>query len=234
MICAFSFCLSSNSFGQQALPPLMPVNVPNFTIPFEMEESASSIREVELFVSKDRGRRWTSVSRQPVESGKFSFRADSDGEYWFTFRTGATTRNVAPVVGQPQLRVLVNTKEPMVILPSQPSETGPLTPPKPERFRGENITRSQPMPTPTLNGEETDSVAGSGVNETETKSQEQNDEDSVGILGPKLPGFDPPDPEQIRGENLLDDLLSGMSPFLDVLPVEVRDVRGAPNHQIAA
>ncbi|MDR0328995.1 MAG: hypothetical protein LBI05_11945, partial [Planctomycetaceae bacterium] len=194
--CALAFGLVENSFGQQTLPPIIPVNVPNFTIPFEIEESANSIREVELFVSKDRGRRWTSVARQPVETGKFAFRADSDGEYWFAFRTAALNESVAPIGGQPHLRVSVNIREPIIILPSQPSESGPLTPPKPERFRGDNVARATPKPTISENVVETkpsgepDTGGETDSNEAETKPVQKKPETGQ-FLAPKLPGFEP-------------------------------------------
>ena len=235
ILCTAGFGLLPHCFGQGTLPPLLPVNVPNFTIPFEIEESANSIREVELFVSKDRGKRWTSVARQPVESKKFVFRADSDDEYWFTFRTATTTENAAPISGPPQLRVLVKTtREPTVILPSQPSESGPLIPPKPERYRGERIPKPQPKPQESADtsGAETEKpeseVLESEVpetGETETASEQEDAESTSRILAPILPGFEPLEP---RGRNLLDDLLSGMRPFMDVQPVEVS--REFPNN----
>jgi len=201
-----------------------------------IEESANTIREVELFVSKDKGRRWTFVARQPVESKKFAFRADSDGEYWFAFRTAVAAGNAPPFSEPPQLRVLVDTarSEPMVILPSQPSESGPLPPPKPERFRGENITRAQPKPTRLETAEEPESVvesvgSESPTGELETASEQHDAEESVQFLAPRLPGFEPPEIGSTRERNLLEDLLSGMRPFLDVQPVEVsRTIASSP------
>jgi len=226
-VCAVALGLFPLSFGQSILPPLMPVTVPNFTIPFEIEESANSIREIELFVSKDRGRRWTSVARKPVESKKFTFRADTDGEYWFALRTAGPGGNMAPISGPPELRVLVNTSnEPMVILPSQPSESGPLTPPKPERFRGENVAKPQPKPAPAqpanTDEPEIDEVR-------ETMPEQENAEEPTRILAPQLPGFESLEMGKKSERNLLDDLLSGMRPFMDVHPVEVSRV--LPNNQ---
>ena len=204
---------------------MIPVNVPDFIIPFEVGESATTIQEVELLVSKDRGRRWHAVARQPVESGKFAFRADSNGEHWFAFRTATAIGNVAPFNGQPHLRVLVNVNEPMIVLPSQPSESGPLTPPKPERYRTGNAPKPQTSPAPVLPTETDEAV------ETEAESEKTYHEEPDQILAPRLPGFEPPDREKNHGENLLDDLLSGMSPFLDVQPVDVRRV--SVNNRVA-
>ena len=180
----------------QTLPSLTPVNVRNFTIPFEVSESTSAIQEVELLVSRDRGRRWHSAAKQPVETQKFTYRADADGEYWFTFRTITATGNVSALNGLPQLRVLVNTSAPTVVLPSQPSESGPLTPPKPVRFRDDQAPKPQ--------------------------QSVQVQKSEVSTLGPRLPGLELPEEEPNRDADLLDHLLSGMSPFLDVQPVAVK------------
>ena len=214
-VCTLTLGLSVQSFGQQSLPVLMPINVPNFTIPFEVGESATGVREVELLVSKDRGRRWHFVDRQSVESGKFAFRADAGGEYWFAFRTVTANGNVDSFNGQPQLRVQVNTNEPMVVLPSQRSESGPLLPPKPERYRTGNEPK---LPSPLTALAETKE---SETDAPESKPERVHSEESVQFLAPKLPGFVPPDRETNPTGSLLDDLLSGMSPFMDVQPAIV-------------
>jgi len=195
----------------------------NFTIPFEIVESTNSIREVELLVSKDRGRSWLAVARQPVESGKFTFRADSNGEHWFSFRTVTATGNVASLNGQPQLRILVNAKESMIVLPSQPGESGPITPPKPERFRTGNEpklpSQVKQSAQPTLSA----NIDHSETSESTAEPERADSEEPRRILAPKLPGFELPEPGKSREKNLLDDLLSGMEPFMDVQPVAVRN-----------
>ena len=232
-LCALIVGFSPNSFGQSTLPPLESVNVPNFTIPFGIGKSSPPIREVELLVSKDRGKRWYSVARQPVESGKFSFRADSDGEYWFSFRTIMATGSVTPFNGLPLLRVIVNTTEELDVLPSQAGESGPLTPPKPERFRGEAASKPQTVPStaPSASGGETKTSEPITPPERGLPSLpaatviEEGDKGNVAtpspILAPRLPGVEQTQPEKKETRNLLDDLLSGMSPFMDVEPVEV-------------
>lgn len=215
------------NFAQQTFPPLLPVNVPNFSIPFEIGESASTIREVELLVSQDRGKRWHSVARQPVESGKFAFHADSEGEYWFAFRTATANGTLAPFNGQPQLRVSVNTGEPMLTAPSRQRDSGPLTPPKPERFRPGNAAKP-PTTQPENNDEPKMDTA---EVKPEVKPVKMNTQETTGFLAPKLPGFVPPDPAKKRDGDLLEELLSGMSPFIDVEPVAVRAV---PGNQVTA
>lgn len=227
IFCILTFGLSSASLGQYALPPLLPVNVPNFTIPFEISGSAGIIREVELLVSQDRGRRWNVVARQPVETEKFAFRADGDGEYWFAFRTVTLTGDVNPMTGTPELRVLVNTKNPAAVPSAQRSESGPVIPPKPERFRSGNTPRPQPQPMQLTKAEEpktSEPIADERTTkpESEAKPEKGNAERSTQVLVPKFPGFDLPEPETNREGDLLGDLLSGMSAFMDVQPVEIK------------
>ena len=202
----------------------MPVNVPSFTIPFEIGGSAQTIRDVELLVSQDRGRRWSSAARQPVETGKFAFRADADGEYWFAFRTITLTGEASSVTGHPELRVLVDTKNPMMVSPFQQSETGAVMPPKPERYRPENRLKTQPM-----QPMKTEEWA-TGELESEAKPERINAEKPTQMLAPRFPGFDLPEPGKNSGGDFVNDLLNEMSPFLDVQPVVARKTL---NHAVA-
>lgn len=254
-------------FAQQAfsqsLPPLHTINVPDFSIPFEAgsEEKAKTIKEVELLVSKDRGKHWDSVARQPLESKKFAFRADSDGEYWFAFRTTSFSGNSSLTQGQPDLRVMVNTKDPASVTlmqhntpqgtqqSTQQSETGPLTPPRPVRFRDRNEAPLSPSvsagggkiasqnagelslpdrpnrPTPSKGGELLESTI-SGVS-PEKISIPKSDR----MIGPRFPGFESFEAENNCAEDTFDTFLSEMSSFLDVQPVATKAAR---THQEAA
>lgn len=232
--CALIFTVPADCFGQIALPPLTPVGVSNFTIPFELAESTETFSEVELLVSKDRGKRWFSVGKQPIASKKFAFHADTSGEYWFAFRTITHTGNVSPLSGLPQLRVLVENKSPIIVLPSKPSESGPLTPPKPMRYRDGGFSKpiqsalqqsaqSQPA--------KSDESAWQTADSAESKQTEiKTDFPADSGLGPKLPGFDPFAEKNPEGD-LLDNLMSGMDPFLDIQPTTVKSM---PNNVIAA
>ena len=237
--------LSPPCLGQLALPPLHPVNVLNFAIPFEVSESASSHGDVELLVSHDRGRRWHSFARQPVESGKFAFRADGDGEYWFAFRRVSTAGSLAPFSGQPHLRVLVNTNETIIVPPASTTDSGPIIPPRPERFRPESRTQPQPMQLNRTERSETEtaeaapreavaseSVTGESVTDTLLLLPERSTAGQPRpAFGPRLPGFDPSAAVRNYEGALLEEVLSGMSPFMDVQPVTVR--RAVPNHPVA-
>jgi len=233
LFCALVIGFSPHVLGQHALPPLFPSNDLNFTIPFEIEGAASVIREVELFVSQDRGRHWQFVARQPVESGRFAFRADADGEYWFAFRTITSTGITNPTTGHPDLRVLVNTGNPVVASPPPPSSPPPLNeprqvvPPRPERFRPENTTRP-------LSQSQTQSAQLTGAEEPKTgepRPGTANTDRPGQILAPRFPGFELPEPGKHREGDLLGDLLSGMSPFMEIQPVATRSV---PNNLITA
>ena len=214
---------------------MIPVNVPNFTIPFEIGGPANAIREVELLVSKDRGKSWQFVARQPVETGKFAFRANTDGEYWFSFRTITATEMVNPMTAQPELRVQVNTGNPAVASSQQqpqPSESGPIVPPRPERFRPESHTPTQqPMQPAKTEEPKTDEPATEVEPQTKAVANvERGSVEKPQILAPRFPGFDPSAPENNRNGDFVDDLLSEMSQFLDVQPVAVRST---PDNQVA-
>jgi len=229
IFCVLIVGLSPSGFGQQTLPPLYPYNSLNFTIPFEISGGANTIREVELFVSQDRGRRWQFVARQPVETGEFAFRADANGEYWFAFRTLPTTGTAASMTGHPDLRVLVDTKNHVTTPPSQPTEPRPVVPPKPERFRPENTQRSQPIQQ--ANTEEPKTGALETKSASKQEIHEKGEEISTErppIFAPRFHGFDPSAPENQREGDLLEDLLSEMSSFMDVQPVIARNAQSNP------
>ncbi|MCL2711018.1 MAG: hypothetical protein FWE95_09060 [Planctomycetaceae bacterium] len=282
LFCALVVGLSPTTLGQP-LPPLHPVNVSNFSIPFEIGGSAQVIREVELLVSKDRGRSWNFVARQPVESGKFAFHADADGEYWFAFRTITSAGNIDQTsLG---LRVLVNAGNPAITPPPQALATqspqapatqspqapvaqapatqapatqsqalqqssalrappqdvsSPIVPPRPERFRPDNAPRPQSQPMQQTNAEESKSGEPARTPEPATENEPRTSEIATieratvtrpgEVLAPRFPGVPQNEPNKNREGDLLDDLLSSMSPFMDVQPA----VRSVPGNQIAA
>jgi hypothetical protein len=128
----------------------------------------------------------------------------------------------------------------MITLPSQPSQSGPVLPPKPERFSGAKVPKPKPQPEktdepettsllpnlPTLPEEATMNIPWENNEDTNRKVEQK-----TALFAPKLPGFDPSEPGKQDTDNLLDDLLSRMSPFMDVQPVEIKRVM--PNTQVA-
>ncbi|MDR2761067.1 MAG: hypothetical protein LBB88_00515 [Planctomycetaceae bacterium] len=118
IIFAILFLANAVDFGggmafSQNVGTIVSINERSFSIPFQVfnDNVIDKVAEVELLVSKDRGTRWYSVGRKPIDEKFFLFEADSDGEYWFSFRTvtasGAVKRSAN---NKPQIRVNVDTE----------------------------------------------------------------------------------------------------------------------------
>jgi hypothetical protein len=97
-------------------PPLVPSRQNVFTIPFSVtppRTPAEMPREAVLYVSHDRGASMQEASRVDPRQQHFKFRAEEDGEYWFTVKTIDHTGQMVPTKHSgPDLRVLVDTKPP--------------------------------------------------------------------------------------------------------------------------
>jgi hypothetical protein len=88
-----------------------------FTVPFA--DPTGQPTEVRLLASVDRGATWQVVDRVDLRmqqfpyKGSFSFRAPSDGEYWFAIRTVDRAGQMRMDRGaMPELRVVVDTRPP--------------------------------------------------------------------------------------------------------------------------
>ncbi len=113
---AAQFCGPSLAAAQSPSDAPLATRQNFFTIPFTAPETSSGQPvEVHLYVSADRGRSWQLYSRQTPRAGKFDFRAQQDGEYWFASRT-VTASAPAQRVHGPELRVLVDTVGPRLDL----------------------------------------------------------------------------------------------------------------------
>ena len=99
-----------------------------FDIPFEINPSSDSAwRPVEgqLFFSTDRGVNWTMYKRVPAEKKRFTVEAPSDGEYWFAIRMVDRSGQARPAqITAPGIRMLVDTKPPVLKLTAQPRDDG--------------------------------------------------------------------------------------------------------------
>lgn len=127
------FCTISRARAQvaprhDALPEPIASASRTFSIPFEIrpDSSADPAREIELMVSRDRGARWHSIARQPVEAKKFDFEADSDGEYWFSFRIVTLSGVVRQSSSGPQIRVVVDATPPVLTLDMRQQPSGEM------------------------------------------------------------------------------------------------------------
>ncbi len=100
-----------------------------FKIPFQVADGddAAAIKEIQLYVARDRGpwELYTSIepARQPNERF-FVFRTDSDGEYWFAVRTVDKSGQAVPARVtdlKPELKVIIDATQPKISLQALPA-----------------------------------------------------------------------------------------------------------------
>lgn len=103
----------------RAAGPAKPVvtNKQRFRIPFKFDADAlqkMKARELQLFVSRNRGGNWDMAQSIPAQAGKFEFQAPADGEYWFVVRTidGQGQAHPPGPNFEPGLMVVVDTQQP--------------------------------------------------------------------------------------------------------------------------
>lgn len=90
--------------------------IPYHSDPAELQRLGA--REVQLFVTTDRGATWRLAQSVPPTTGKFAFEAPSDGEFWFSVRTLDGFNRLHPQTGgmTPGLKVMVDTAPPDLTL----------------------------------------------------------------------------------------------------------------------
>lgn len=96
-----------------------------FAIPFSIHQNSPVPNDIILYASADLGATWDAYSRQPTSQKQFVFRAGRDGEYWFTSQlvaAGLATPN--PGTLTPQLRVIVDTQPPRLMLEAKSEPNG--------------------------------------------------------------------------------------------------------------
>lgn len=93
------------------------------TVPYQWtsDDGPQSTAKVSLFVSKDRGETWQAVGEAQPQLLAFNYRAEADGEYWFSIRTSAAggalrlpPTDAASSAMRPELRVIVDTTLPRI------------------------------------------------------------------------------------------------------------------------
>lgn len=107
-------CCAQVTDQQLAATKTISTFLTGFSIPFKVDENDESLVEVQLFLSKDKGKNWGLYDKQATDEREFAFKSDGDGEYWFALRTLDRNRRLLPesrMVG-PELRVIVDTKKP--------------------------------------------------------------------------------------------------------------------------
>jgi hypothetical protein len=81
--------------------------------------------QAQLVISTDRGAHWQVYKSAATTDKQFMFRAGGDGEYWFAIRTvDRSGRARPPMVSGPGLRVLVDTKQPVLKLSAEQDRDG--------------------------------------------------------------------------------------------------------------
>ncbi len=113
------------------LPPIVATKQHFFAIPFRItppENPNQAPREVQLYVSGDRGTTWQLYTRAEPTQRQFLFRAASDGEYWFAVRTVDRQGQGRPAkITAPGMRVAIDTAPPRLELSAQSEADGLVT-----------------------------------------------------------------------------------------------------------
>lgn len=111
------FVLIALSVQNGVADDLVATKQPRFRIPYHSDPAELQrldAREIQLFVSTDRGQNWRLAQSVPPTAGRFAYEAPADGEYWFAVRTLDGMNRLHPQGGPivPGLKVLVDTRPP--------------------------------------------------------------------------------------------------------------------------
>jgi hypothetical protein len=100
-----------------------------FSVPFSLDaEESSPPKEVQLYVSPDKGGRWDLYDKVAPDRGSFVFRAPRDGEYWFAIRSVDAAGKATPDGAfSPGLKVIVDTMPPRLDVTAERLPTGELS-----------------------------------------------------------------------------------------------------------
>lgn len=97
-------------------------------IPFSIKAGAdaqSQPTSVRIFISWDRGKAWHFYDERKPEDARFKFRARQDGEFWFATQTiDRTGRPDSPEPRTPQLRLVIDTQRPQLLVQTAPHSSG--------------------------------------------------------------------------------------------------------------
>lgn len=115
--------------GEQPLPKYHYTRSSTFTMPVNMSrELRAAIREVCLYVKAGHGN-WVRHESAPNIVEHFSFKAPSDGEYWFSLVTVDKNGKASPIdLNQepPSLRVVIDTQAPTFDIQSGTTNAGEI------------------------------------------------------------------------------------------------------------
>jgi hypothetical protein len=110
-------CSTHGIYGQQTVQ----IQNRQFRIPYHISQQVAAElkpREVQLFVSGDRGQTWQLSGTARPTITHFRFKAASDGEYWFDVRTVDSNNRIHPPTTdyRPTLKVIVDSTAPKIEL----------------------------------------------------------------------------------------------------------------------
>lgn len=93
--------------------PLHRISSRTITLPIHVDDySRSLIRQVKLFISKDRGKSWQPIATASPKEDHLKVTVPQDGEYWFILQTidtaGREFPNIVPD-SKPNVRILVSS-----------------------------------------------------------------------------------------------------------------------------
>ena len=122
---------SAQSQTRESFEPLqktvkvLSTNLDGFGIPFQVASKNGQFIEVQLYISRDKGKTWSFHSRQPTSAREFPFTSDGDGEYWFSIKTLDRDRRLLPDGdARPELKIVVDTKKPKLELQIESDAAG--------------------------------------------------------------------------------------------------------------
>lgn len=106
-------------------PKKLTTNLQGFGVPFSLDANQEGFIEVQLYLSKDKGRTWAYHARAATDEKEFPFRAEADGEYWFALKTLNRDRRLIPSGDpQPELKIVVDTAKPKLDFRVQADNSG--------------------------------------------------------------------------------------------------------------
>jgi hypothetical protein len=106
----------SDQRDADGLPELIRTRQQVFAIPFRLpaaRDADAAPRRVVMGVSKDLGITWEPAGEVPPSAGSFTYRAETDGEYWFRIRSIDAKGRMRGGAG-PDMRVLVDAAGPRI------------------------------------------------------------------------------------------------------------------------
>ena len=112
--CCAAAAADESGRGRASLPAAIRTDRSLFTIPFRLPEPRrpdEAPQRVVLSVSKDLGNTWQQIDEVSPQAGRFTYRAEADGEYWFRLRAIDAKGRKRGGAG-PDIRVVVDAGGP--------------------------------------------------------------------------------------------------------------------------